>query len=330
MSPDPATSLLDSEDAFLRLIDRRFGTSLAGALFARGDDCTVWPCSGAFCLSTDLFLEDVHFRTRYFEPEDVGYKALAVNLSDVAAMGARPAGFTVSLIAPRPADPVFFDKLFSSMAELARSSGAELAGGDVSGGDKLGLCVTIWGEAAGDQFIPRHGALPGDVLFLVGDTGLARAGLAALEESGPLARKALPLSCAAHLRPTMHLEAAAELGEFSEIRALMDVSDGLARDLPRFLEERGAELAVDEAAIHPEVLSFCRRHSLDPVEHVLLGGEDYALLGAVAPGSWPELLQRVPSVRQIGQVTEQPGLRVNGRRFEVAGFDHFSQGGGRG
>ncbi len=322
--------LLDSEDAFLRLIDRHFDTAHGRALLGRGDDCAVIRCPESLCVTTDLFLEDVHFRPAYFDPEDVGHKALAVNLSDVAAMGAKPTGFVLSLIAPRPADPVFFDKLFAGMAALAKSCGVDLVGGDVSGGDKLGLNVTAWGEAAGDGFIARHGARPGDVLFLAGEAGLARTGLLALENMGPLAKQSLPVSCAAHLRPTMHLDAAAELGRFGRVRALMDLSDGLARDLPRFLAGAGADLAIGDDLIHPEVRGFCKRQDLDAVEHVFLGGEDYALLGAVAPKDWTDLVRRVPQVRQIGTVAEAPGLRVNGDDFTTQGFDHFSQGGDHG
>jgi thiamine-monophosphate kinase len=324
------SSILDSEDAFLGVIDRHFGEAAGRATLGRGDDCAILACPGEICLSTDLFLEDAHFRRSYFEPEDIGYKALAVNVSDIAAMAARPLGFSLSLIAPRPASAAFYDRLFAGMAALALSCDTELVGGDISGGDKMGFSVTIWGQAVGETFATRAGARPGDLLFTVGEIGLARAGLLALERMGLAAKAAFPSSCAAHLRPTMRLEPAAKIGRFGKVRALMDVSDGLARDLPRLLGPLGAGLTIREDFAHPEVRDYCSRENLDSVEHVVLGGEDYALLGALDPVDWTEFAALLPDAVKIGEVLERPGLRLNGRPFSTSGFDHFAQGGGHG
>ncbi|MDK2956461.1 MAG: thiamine-monophosphate kinase [Desulfovibrionales bacterium] len=324
------SSVLDSEDAFLRVIDRHFGAEAGRAALGRGDDCAILPCPEEICLSTDLFLEDAHFRRSYFEPEDIGYKALAVNVSDVAAMAARPLGFSLSLIAPRPASAAFYDRLFAGMAALARDCDTELVGGDISGGDKLGFSITIWGQAVGQRFVTRSGARPGDMLFTVGRIGLARTGLLALERMGAAAKTAFPSSCAAHLRPPMRLQSAEEIGRFGKVRALMDVSDGLARDLPRLLGSLGANLSIEEDFAHPEVLAYCSREDLDPVEHMVLGGEDYALLGALDPADWTKLAARLPEAVKIGEVLDRPGLRLNGHPFSASGFDHFSQGGDHG
>ena len=166
---------LVSEDHILARIASHFPNEGPDVLLGRGDDCAVLGVSGPLCVSTDLFMEDVHFRRSYFTPEDIGWKALAVNLSDLAADGARPMGFTVGLSLPPDADMALVDGLCAGMAELAAQASVPLVGGDLSRADKLHLCLTVFGQA--EKTLLRGEAQPGDVIFLIGRTGLARAGL---------------------------------------------------------------------------------------------------------------------------------------------------------
>lgn len=123
---------LGSEDAILARIASHFPNTGEEVLLGRGDDCAVLRAGSPLCISTDLFMEDVHFRRGYFSPQDIGWKALAVNLSDLAACGARPSGFTVGLSLPPDADMELVDGLCEGMARLAEQASAPLVGGDLS------------------------------------------------------------------------------------------------------------------------------------------------------------------------------------------------------
>lgn len=332
MSTHPRPSL--SEDGILQRLAHHFPATDDALLIGRGDDCAMLRPGGPLCVSTDLFLEDVHFRRSYFTPGDTGYKALAVNISDLAACGARPRAFTLALGLPGDTSEAWLDAFFAGMAEAARPWRMALAGGDLSRCDRLSVSITVWGDAYGAPedavFLARGGAMPGDSIFLVGQVGLARVGLAVLEKQGRAARDAWPAACAAHLRPLPRVDAGlmlARAGSNARPPVLMDVSDGLARDVPRLLGSNGgglgAALLLPRGQLHPEVNRYAEAHGLDPVEQALLGGEDCALLGACAPDMLPPLHAAIPDFRTIGVVTEG-GLTCNNRPLEnLRGFDHF-------
>lgn len=325
MAESLKASALTSEDAFLALIDSFFPAQHARLTVGRGDDCAVLACPDHVCMSSDLFLENVHFRRSYFSPEDIGYKSLAVNISDIAAMGASPLGFALNLmISPGLAD-TFWSGFFRGMAALADEYGLYLAGGDLSSSEFLGVAISIWGQQVpGGRFLQRAQGLPGDVLFIVGDIGLARTGLELLENSPSQARKC-PEAVQALLRPVPRVREGRQLAAMPAVRALMDVSDGLVRDLPRFLGPgMGCQLIIDAASLHPEVLRFAEVHGKDPVAWSLLGGDDYALLGAVDANQWFALQERVPHARCLGTISSDPGLVCNGKNLQFQGFDHFS------
>ncbi|WP_147821575.1 thiamine-phosphate kinase [Salidesulfovibrio onnuriiensis] len=316
---------LTSEDAFLELIDSHFPRENQFLKMGRGDDCAVLKAEGELCISSDLFVEDVHFRRSYFGPGDIGYKALAVNISDICGMGARPRGFNMDLMIPEGLDPGYWDAFFRDMAALARQNELALAGGDLSRSDKLGVNITIWGSAGpGRVFIPRQKNKPGDILFTCGELGLARVGLLALEEQGLNAAKSqYPQAVMAHLRPKPKAMVGTLLSA-AGATSLMDVSDGLARDLPRLLAPgNGAAITIGEDMIHAEVRAFAQAKGARPEELVFLGGEDYALLGSADQETFASKISSIPGIRQIGLVTEK-GITVNGKECEPAGFDHFA------
>lgn len=322
------TSTLTSEDAYLALIDRFFPAQHKDVLLGRGDDCAVLRCPSSLCLSTDLFLEDVHFRRSYFAPEDIGYKALAVNISDIAAMGAKPLGFALNLMIPDSLPDSLGDDFwvgfFQGMAALADTHGLYLAGGDLSRSNCLGVAVTIWGaQAQGGRLLRRGQGRPGDILFIVGDIGLARTGLALLEEHRDQAAD-FPAAMQAHLRPIPRVREGALLATMPSVCGLMDVSDGLIRDLPRFLGPAlGCRLNVGQDILHPEVLRFAAKQNKDPLIWALRGGEDYALLGAVAPDRWPVMQRTLPQARHLGVILNDQGMFLGDNVLQFEGFDHF-------
>ncbi|MBI4806319.1 MAG: thiamine-phosphate kinase [Desulfovibrio sp.] len=315
------------EDQFLAAISARFSNQHPHMQLGRGDDCAVLACPESVALTTDLFVEDVHFRKSYFSPQDVGYKALAVNISDIAGMGAAPLGFSLGLAGPPDTPAAYWEAVLDSMADLANSLDIALVGGDLNACDKIILSVTIWGKPGpSGRFLQRGQAMAGDVLFVVGDLGLASVGLNVLEESGPQASQAWPEAVAAHLRPGVKVPEGLVLAGRARVRGLMDVSDGLARDLPRFLGNGlGANLEIDPDTLHPEVLTRAKQTGRDPAALAVAGGEDYALLGACAQAAFLEIFTCVAGVWAVGTVVDNAGvITLNGKALDATGFDHFA------
>lgn len=336
---------IQSEDEILALVDAFFPPHAGGhAPFGRGHDCAELMVEHPLALSTDFFWEGSHFRRAYFSPADVGAKALAVTVSDLSAAGAEYLGFSLGLMLPGDMASGSLGRLLEGMAAFAGESGVILTGGDISRGNTLGMCITAWGKSvmpgrAG--FLRRDPVQPEDVIFMAGKAGtgqglrfgpgVARGGMAlvgrlALEEHGPSAAKTYPETCRAHLRPEPAREEGLSLARLAAGGcriSLMDLSDGLLSDLPRLLKNRGAQLDFTSEAVHPEVAAFACEHGLVPEALFLEGGEEYALLGACAPGDWPVIKENLRHVVELGRVTPNRGATLRGAGFEMRGFDHF-------
>lgn len=328
---------ITSEDDFLSLIARKFPNAHPSLILGRGDDCAEIACPPRMAVSTDLFVEDTHFRRRYFSPFETGYKALAVNISDMAAAGAKPLGVSIGLVAPAPFSRKEAEGIIEGMAKAATDFDIALTGGDLSRGDKLSFCVTIWGGPAvqnsAPSFLRRGPVREGDTIFLCGRVGLARAGLMLLEQKGRAALAEYPHSCGAHLMPEPLVAMGLLLAKYPSCR-LMDVSDGLLRDMPRMLHAYGtacgAALTFDETLLHPETIAFAGAMREDPVFFAFAGGEDYALLGSCPEENFARIANHaashagLPGVSRIGTVTGRRGIILNGNPLDAAGFDHFA------
>jgi thiamine-monophosphate kinase len=367
-------SKITSEDHVLSLIDAYFPRRHPGLLLGRGDDCAEFVSASPLALSSDLFLENVHFRRSYFTAEEVGHKALAVNLSDLAAAGAFPLGFSLGLICPADLDADWLEAMFKGMAALARESDIPLVGGDISAGSSLGFCITVWGGASDAKgLFLRRGARAGDILFTLSpqsaqggcNLGLARLGLEVLEKQGRAAIKSYPAACAALLAPKPMLAAGQALVNampglllepgWPDLPApiyAMDLSDGLARDLPRLLgglaqqyaagqeadpgAALGADLTFEAENLHPELLAYHAGAEQKAISLALSGGDEYALLCACSPEKLDALRNALcnsmcaeakPFMQILGTVSEVPGIRRQGTDIGAmipgGGFDHF-------
>ncbi|MDL2315742.1 class II aldolase/adducin family protein [Desulfovibrio sp. OttesenSCG-928-A18] len=335
-NPDGLCAPVGTEEDCLELIGRYFPQGSAHAPLARVHDCAeLAGLPAELALSTDMFLEDVHFRRRYFRPEEAGAKALNRALSDLAAAGAVPLGFSLALMLPRDFGRQPLQGLLQGMAEAAARAGVALVGGDLCRASVLGCTITVWGRASGPglSFLRRGQALPGDILFLGGEAGLARAGFLDLERYGRQGSAERPLARAAQLAPPLLLEQGRNLAllrarlaaeglpaRFSQ----MDLSDGLARDLPRLLGPYGVDLDFPDSLIHAEVVSAAGEAGLSAEDFFLLGGEDYALVGTCPPECWALLQREAPALRRLGKVRAEAGLYRHGRRKLLSGFDHFA------
>ncbi|MBK7857256.1 MAG: thiamine-phosphate kinase [Archangiaceae bacterium] len=267
---------------------RHFVNALPHARAPRGpgDDAAVL---GRLCVTTDALVEGVHFRRPPFSLEDVGWKALATNLSDLAAMGARPEWWLCALGLPRGFSKADAAALARGMRPLAVKHGLALVGGNVTSSPVLSLTLTLAGSAR--RPLLRSGAKPGDVIYVAGGLG-----------------EAVDLKSKAQRRPVPLVNEGLLAARYA--RAAIDVSDGLLQDLTHVLEASrvGAELT---GGTFPE-------HT----------GEDYALLLAVAPArakAFERAWTSAAPLRRIGTFTARRGLRVDGRPVAPRGFDHLKK-----
>lgn len=273
-----------------------------------GDDCAVLPRQGPSCVTTDALVEGVHFTRRTFSMEDVGHKALAVNLSDVAAMGAKPTWFTVALGLPDWPTARDVKALGAGMARLAKLHRVELIGGNVTRADQLSLTLTLSGALDGPPLL-RSGAKPGDALYLSGPVGDAAMGLMILgadsDAKSPLVD--------AQRRPAPHLA----FGRFAHTRcsAAIDVSDGLAQDLGHLCRASGVAAELDSAALPmSQALLEVAGSRKAGQPYALRGGEDYVLLVAVRdPHAFELALTRSGFARyRIGTLKKGSGVTLDG------------------
>jgi thiamine-monophosphate kinase len=292
-----------------------------------GDDASVVRRGRAFQLiSTDLLIEDVHFRLGDASLADLAAKALAVNVSDIAAMGGRAQYVYLGLGFPDRLSAADRRRFFSGLSRACRRWHVELAGGDYSRSQRLLIAITIVGESA--RPVRRSGARPGDLVGVTGPTGGSALGLQLLlagETRSPFIRL--------HLQPQPQCAKGLILSRFAH--AMIDVSDGLLLDLSRLLRASGAGAEIDYEKL-PLTAGFrreCRRRGLAERELALAGGEDYELLFTVPPAREKSLRRTGMAYHLIGRVT--PGrrllLRENGRRLRLPtlGFDHFAGPNGR-
>ena len=317
-------------DAFLAPfgLSRDARASGPGVLSGPGDDCAVVrPSTGRkLVLKVDELVERVHFDWRWFAPDDVGHKALAAALSDLAAAGARPRWFLCALGVPPGADALrIAGGVARGMAALARRHGCTLVGGNFTRADTWSVSITALGEA--DRPRGRGGARPGDAIILVGELGKAALGLRLLRTAGHRSgSRVRAAAIRAQLRPQPLVDAGLAAGSLAA--AAVDVSDGFLRDLGHVCAASrcGAEVEVDSIPLDPIVRAA-------GIELALSGGEDYALLLAVRPRNVVRLLLRLrragaPAAR-IGHFATGRGIRLlEGGKLRPLpkrlGWDHFA------
>jgi thiamine-monophosphate kinase len=298
------------------------------ALVGVGDDAAVVRLAGGGTVvaTTDALVEGVHFRLDWSSPSDVGYKAVAVNVSDLAAMGAEARWVLLSLCAPAGATEELLRGLYAGMGEACDEYKVELIGGDTVRADTLTLAVTAIGELDGDP-LRRSGAKAGDSLAVTGPLGRAAAGVNLLLSQNP--KKVSPedaIACMdAHRRPAARVPEGRSL-QRAGVHAAMDVSDGLASDLRRLCEASGvgAELDLHRLPVAEEARRIGEARGWDVLQMVLGGGEDLELLVALPR----EMLETIDlDLIEIGRVVEDEGVWLvhNGEREDLppTGYDHF-------
>lgn len=321
------------ETELIRRIKSLIDKSRKKALVGIGDDAAVVKGRDNYlCLfTTDTLVENVHFRWEFINPYQLGWKALAVNISDVAAMGGYPTFALVTLGLPAKTLFSTVEDVYRGIKDLSSKMSVEIIGGDMVHSSIFFITISLLGEVESQRVILRSGARPGNTIYITGDIGAAATGFICLNNKDVLLKPQIrEFLEKRHLMPFPRLKEAREISEKKLATAMIDTSDGLSSDLYHILEESevGAELWEDKfplASETKEALSKLNRSFLDIA---LQGGEDYQLLFTVPSDKDVEKILDFP-VTMIGRIVEEEGLwlvdKKGGRKkLHPGGWDHFS------
>lgn len=282
-----------------------------------GDDCAVIPldAQNSFLVTTDLLIEDVHFIKDQINPFELGLKALGVNLSDVAAMGGQAVSTFLSIGLPANTDLAWADAFFEGYHQLSQQEGVALLGGDTTRStDKIVINVTVIGKSE-NQFIKyRSTAQAGDCICVTDPLGDSAAGLQVLLDG--ISREGLAeVLVERHHRPQPKLGEGQWLGRQQEVHAMMDISDGIASDLPHILKlsQVGACIDLDQIPLSDEIRQVAAINGWDAKQLAVTGGEDYSLLLTLSQAAYSRLAAEFLKVfkkplTKIGTITAQMGL----------------------
>jgi thiamine-monophosphate kinase len=306
---------------------RSIALALGDRATGLGDDCALLtPPEGLLAVSTDVSVEAVHFRLEWMDYKEIGWRAAAAALSDLAAEGAEPAGLLAAVVVPASATDAQLTALVSGVGAAGDSVGAPVIGGDLSSGGCWSIAVTVLGWTA--RPVGRSGARPGDGLWVTGALGGARAALAAWRRGD----EPLPEARSAFVRPEPRVDAGRWLAAHGA-RAMIDLSDGLGGDAPHLAAASGVllDLTLDALPLAPAAADEARRAGMPPETFAAEGGEDYELLAALPPAfAEADRLEFERecglALNRIGAVGAGHGVRAHLRGVPVTltGYRHFS------
>lgn len=267
-------------------------------LLGIGDDAACLADLTSPVFSCDALVENVHFRREWIAPRQLGWKSMAVNVSDMAAMGAAPVAATISLALPPQTESDWVENLYRGIADAARQFQFSVVGGDTTKSDQIMISVAVIGELIGSHLLRRDAAKNGDVLLVTGSLGESAAGLAVLEskkkapttfEQHCVQRHLLPYPRLTEIRTALKME--------NSLHAAIDISDGIVGDAAHIAEKSNLDLIID--AMQIPISDYCRHTAAglnsDPLQWALAGGEDYELLLCVAPAAADNVIELIQS-----------------------------------
>lgn len=304
------------------------------AVVGIGDDAAAIETSpeNLLLLTTDSLVEKVHFRWDYISAHQVGWKALAVNISDVAAMGGKPTYCLVSLCVPPDREISLVRELYQGLKEMASLYGIGIVGGNIVRSASFILTITLLGEVKRDNIILRSGAKVGDLIYVTGQLGSSSAGLTCLERNDlKLSSEARDFLINKHLRPSVRLKEGQKIAREKAATAMIDLSDGLASDLFHLGEESkvGAIIYEEKIPISRFTKELAEELGKSSLEWALYGGEDYELLFTVPPDKKKTVENLHLPVSLIGRTVDR-GRGINlikscGKQIKLRdkGYDHF-------
>ncbi len=296
-----------------------------------GDDAALWQPSRSHrsAITTDVLVEGVHFTRASMSLRDAGWRAMAANASDLAAMGARPVLATVALGVPAGTSLADVRELYAGLAAAAAAAHLAIVGGDLSRAPVLTIAITAVGEVRASNAKTRAGGRPGAVLAITGPLGAARAGLAVATQPDSFET---PLSGAA-LDAFRHPQARVAEGRFlaasRNVQAMIDCSDGLSTDLDRLCAASGCGANLERVPVADAARAFANASGQDPERYALAGGEDFELLVAVGARAFAHVAARFSArfgreLLRIGTLRLEPGIALRDEPLERSGWDHFA------
>lgn len=284
-----------------------------------GDDAAVLRLGAdRLVVSTDMLVQDRHFRLEWSTPEEIGHKAAAQNFADLTAMAARPLALTAAIAMPAETPVDWVLGVVDGLVAEADALGAAVVGGDVTRAPAITISVTALGVPVGSRLVRRSGAQPGDVVAVCGRLGWAAAGLAVLGRGFRSPRVVVD----AHRRPRPPYEAGALAGA-AGATAMIDVSDGLLADLGHVAQASGVQIVLDveRLPIDDQIRETASAFNADPLGWVISGGDDHALAA-----TFPASATLPAGFVAVGEVVEGSGVEVPGyRHIGAPGFDHFRE-----
>ncbi|MFO7876741.1 MAG: thiamine-phosphate kinase [Desulfovermiculus sp.] len=308
------------------------------AFLSIGDDAAAfWTAGNKLTLvTTDLLVERVHFVRQAQSGFHLGHKAMAVNMSDIAAMGGTAREGFVSIAIPEDCSLQYLDDLYQGMHDICSRFGVNILGGDTTGSKQdLIINVALTGEVSREEILCRGGARPGDVICTTGTLGDSRAGLHLVVNDIPRSSEYLQALFQSHIEPWPCLREGRFLAASQMVRAAMDISDGLSSDLAHMCKASGtgARIHASSLPLSPELLRFCAAYESDAVDWALAGGEDYTLLFTVSPQNLTGFIRDYEMefgapFAVIGEMTEGNELVVvdasgGVRPLAATGWNHF-------
>lgn len=275
-------------------------------------------------VTTDILVENRHFKRNWSTPQQIGLKAVECNVSDIAAMGGSPQWMFVSLVLPPDATTEEIEAIYAGMNRSCKRYDIALAGGDTTQGERLTINITLLGVVTPALLCLRSSARPGDRLMVTGSLGASAAGFMLLS-AGETPSAYLKDK---HLAPVSRMDVSQHIAPLAN--AMIDISDGLGSEVYHICEQSRVGAVVNAAAIplHQDVRSAAARLGTDPVQLALSGGEDFELLFSISPANLPALAQIEADFFEVGHITDPSGpvhlLHTDGRSSPLPrGFNHF-------
>lgn len=326
------------ERRLLKTIFKKFIKPAPGLKVGMGDDAAVVQPRHGWNLvyTTDTLIEKIDFDLGYTTYGEAGHKAMAANLSDIAAMGAFPKFFLLTLGIPSNTSLSDLLKLFYGATKLADKNHSSLIGGDLSEAPVLIIGITLIGEARPSLAVLRSSASPGDILFVTGTLGDSRAGLDLLRRNISFKPGSwMSLLAERHLTPLPRIREGQLLSQRRLATAMMDISDGFCTDILNLTESSGvgADIEVDDLPVSASLIEYGKSLGVKPSCVALSGGEDFELLFSVSPKNLKKMLQLIQSGRivakPVGKVSRRKGIRYRSRegkllKIKNMGFEHFT------
>ncbi len=326
------------ESGLIKRISDNYRSSHPSIIAGIGDDAAALKISGQNILLTtcDLLIEDIHFNLNLTDSYHLGRKSLAVNLSDIAAMGGTPRFFLVSLALPPHISVAFIDDLYRGMIDLANEFHTQLVGGDTNGSpDKLVIDITLLGEANPDYLLTRSGARVGDSIYITGTLGDSALGFFILENDNKISTPHTTSTLTSkHLSPYPRIKEAQIISEKRLASAMIDISDGLLSDLNKILSmsTAGATIYISQLPLSDNFKQFQGQLKNNKIDYALTGGEDYELLFTSPQNKEAELMQLSSNsgtpITKIGEINASKRLAVLDHdkkpyQIDEQGYDHF-------